>query len=110
MKQYVIDEIRPADHARLKAYLDAHFHVAGFEGLYHLPMDKDLLSDLQRDHDDCAPHYFALELLPDRLSCELLVRTSRRVRCDCIQYANQEQQYWVMREVDLLLEGLDIIT
>ena len=110
MKQYVIDEIRPADHARLKACLDAHFPVPEFENLYHLPLDKALLSDLQKDHDDCEPHYFALELLEDRLCCELLVRTSQRIRCDCIQYANQEQLCWLVGEIDRLFIGLEIIT
>ena len=110
MRQYVVDEIRPADHAKVKVYLDALFQVPGYEGLYHLPLDKYVLSDLQRNHDQCRPHYFALELLPDRLSCEFLVRTNHRVRCDCIQYATPEQQRWLMDVVDALFEDLEIIT
>ena len=109
MKQYVVDEIRPADHDKVKAYLDSHYRVPGIEGLYHLPLDKALLSNLQQGHIDCGPHYFALELLPDRLNCELLVRTNHRIRCDCIQYATREQQSWLIDVIDGLFENLDII-
>lgn len=110
MKQYVIDEIRPADHAKVQAYLDEHFHVPEFEGLYHLPLDQKVLSDLQKNHEDCGPHYFALELLPDRLNCELLVRTDQRVSCDCIQYATRDQQSWLLGVIDALFKDLGIIT
>ena len=110
MKQYVIDEIRPADHAKLKAHLDTHYPVSRFEGLYHLPLDEALLNEQQKDHHQCGPHYFALELLPDRLNCELLVRSSQRIRCDCIQYADNAQQQWLMGVVDAFFDDLNIMT
>ena len=84
MKQYVIDELRPADHIKLRTYLDAKYAVTGFEGLYHLALTDDQLTEEQDAHPDCRPHYFALELLPDRLVCELLVRSRQRIRCPCI--------------------------
>ena len=74
MKQYTIDELRPDDYAKLKAYLDENFAVAGMECLYWIPLDNDVFEDAQRLHEQCRPHYFALELSPDRLTCELLVR------------------------------------
>jgi hypothetical protein len=108
MKQYLIDELRPEDHERLKGYLDDRYAVAGFEGLYWIPIAHDLLDDKQKAHKECHPHYFALELLPDRLACELLVRTSERIRCDCIQYATETQRNWLIQFIDAALEDLAI--
>jgi hypothetical protein len=110
MKQYVIDEIRPADYVKLKAYLDETFGDAGLDGLYWVPLDETLYSVTQQAHDDCAPFYLALELGPDRLCGELLVRTRRRVRCDCIGYADSRQRDWLILTMDVLFEKLDIIT
>ncbi len=110
MKQYVIDEIRPQDHDKLKAHLDDTLGDAGMDGLYWVPVDDDLLSTVQRSHQRCAPFYMALELEPDRLSGELLVRTRSRVRCDCIGYADRRQRDWLIGYVDAIFDRLDIIT
>lgn len=110
MKQYVIDELRPDDYQKLKAYLDTHFAVPGFEGLYWLPLDEQAYSDVQKTHADCQPYYFALELTPERLACELLVRTNKRVRCNCIQYATESQRNWLIRSMDDISHRLEIIT
>lgn len=110
MKQYVIDEIRLADHQKIKDYLDATLGDSGVNGLYWLPMDATLLSDVQRSHTDCAPFVMALELGADRLAGELLVRTRQRVRCDCIRYADQRQRNWLVQTMDAMFDQLGIIT
>lgn len=109
MKQYVIDQLRPEDYDRLKRYLDDRFAVSCFEGLYWVMLSDDLLDERQKAHKECQPHYFALELLPDRLSCELLVRTRERIRCGCIQYATEVQRNWLIQFIDAVLEKLDIM-
>ena len=110
MKQYLIDEIRPADHDKLKDYLDDAFGKVAMDGLYWVPLDSDLLSDAQRSHPACAPFYLALELGGDRLTGELLVRTHQRVRCDCIGYADPRQRDWLIGRMDAIFEKLGIIT
>lgn len=109
MKQYVIDELRPEDYQKLKACLDADYAVDGFEGLYWLPLDEKEYDGFQIRHDECRPYYFALELAPERLACELLVRTNKRVRCDCIRYATEHQRNWLFRTVDAICERNGII-
>ena len=109
MKQYVIDELRPDDHRKLKEHLDANHAAAGFDGLYWMPLDDTMLEAVQKEHSDCQPFYFALELLPDRMVCELLVRTNQRSRCQCIQYASERQRNWLVQAVDALFEKLEII-
>jgi hypothetical protein len=110
MKQYSIDELRPEDFEKIKAYLDENFSVPGMESLYWLPLSPEVYEDAQRRHEQCQPHYFALELLPDRLACELLVRTNQRVRCDCIRYASRKQRDWLIQVIDAMFDRLEIVT
>jgi hypothetical protein len=110
MKQYVVDEIRPGERQTLKSYLDERFGDPAMDGIYWIPVEEDLLSETQRQHRDCRPFYFALELGSDALACELLVRTRERVRCACIAYATEKQRNWLIRVVDAMFEKLDITT
>jgi hypothetical protein len=108
MKQYVIDELRPQDHEVLKKYLDEAFGQDAIGGIYWIPVDSDLLNRVQLQHKDCRPHYLALDLEPDRLACELLVRTKNRMRCDCIQYATEPQRNWLIEFIDTVFDQLGI--
>ena len=110
MKQYVIDEIRPADHSKIKQYLDASYGPVEMGGIYWIPLAAEVLTEIQRAHTDCQPFYFALELEETRLALELLVRTKNRIRCACIGYASRDQQIWIMEAVDAIFEKLDIAT
>jgi hypothetical protein len=110
MKQYVIDEIRLQDYGKIKTYLDDTLGESGIGGLYWLPVDPSILSEVQQAHTDCAPFFMALELGEDRLSGELLIRTRKRVRCDCIRYADERQRDWLIRTVDAIFEKLEIVT
>ena len=110
MKQYAIDELRPDDHKKLKAYLDEYFNSSEIDGIYWLPLEQKDLTEVQAEHTDCQPFYFAIELKPDILSCELLIRTKNRVRCDCISYATSQQISWLVRLVDGMFDKLEIIT
>jgi hypothetical protein len=110
MKQYVIDEIRPREHQKLKHYLDATYGPAEMGGIYWVPLVADVLTDIQLAHTECQPFYFAIELEEKRLALELLVRTKKRIKCACIGYASREQLIWIMEVVDAIFEKLDIAT
>ena len=108
MKQYVIDELRLADHEKIKMYLDEHFGPADLGDIYWIPVDPDLYDETQLSHDECRPFYFTIHLSSTSLIVELLVRTKNRIRCDCIQYATQDQFFWLIRFVDTMIESLEI--
>ncbi len=108
MKQYVIDELRLEDYDALKKYLDDQFGPAEMDGIYWIPLATELLADIQRQHDQCGPHLLALDLDRERIACELLVRTKTRVRCDCIQYASEQQRNWLIDLVDNIFNRLGI--
>jgi hypothetical protein len=101
MKQYRIDELRPEDHEKIKAYLNERFGPCHVAGLYWV---------VQAAHRDCQPFYFAVELKPTALSFELLIRTRNTVRCDCIHYANAEQRERIIRFADAMFETLKILS
>jgi len=108
MKQYVVDEIRAPDHEKIKVYLDREFGPPKMGGIYWIPIAGDMLSDVQHAHKQCQPFFFALDFAPDRLSCELLVRTKNRVRCECIGYATESQRNWIVSIVDAMFEKLGL--
>lgn len=108
MKQYLVDELRVVDYTRLKAYLDGRYAVPSCASLYWVPIELKLYSPIQKAHSECQPFYFALELRPERLACELLVRSQQRIRCQCIQYATENQRNWLIQKVDGILEQLGI--
>jgi hypothetical protein len=110
MKQYVIDELRPEDHGKIKAYLDEHFGPADIGEIYWIPVDPELYDEKQLSHDECRPFYFTIHLSSVSLIAELLVRTKNKIRCGCIQYATQDQFFWLIRFVDAIIERLEIIS
>ena len=109
MKQYRIDELRPQDCESLRAYLDERFGPSQIEGIYWIPLDNDLLDQVQAAHTGCHPLCFAVELRQEAISFELLIRTRNRVRCDCIRYANAEQRQSIIQFADTIFETLKIL-
>ena len=108
MRQYVIDEIKPHEIDRIKEYLDRHFEQSVMGGVYWILIDQDILNDTQKQHTDCQPFYFAVELLTDRLACEFLVRTRNRMRCSCMENADERQRNWFIDFADSIFERLEI--
>ena len=109
MKQYVVDELRPLDYKIIKTYLDAKLDSSGIGGLYKITLDPEILTDLQNDHTQCQPYYFAIDLEPDRMACELLVRSDQKIRCNCIGYATEIQRNWLIQFADMMLNKLKIM-
>ncbi|MEI6262538.1 MAG: hypothetical protein WCR46_21895 [Deltaproteobacteria bacterium] len=106
MKQYVIDQLRPNDYFKIKAYLDMNLRLSGIPDIYWLILPQEMLEGNQAEHADCQPLYFALELSQSALSCELLVRTLSHVRCDCMRYASLAQRNWLIQTIDDICDQL----
>jgi len=108
MKQYVIDGLRPKDYLALKDYLDKYLESSPLGGIYWLELDKEILSSIQKEHENCYPHVFALMLEETHLACEFLVRIKKNIKCDCMDYATREQRDWLIDQTDAILEKLNI--
>jgi hypothetical protein len=68
------------------------------------------MDGVQAAHTECQPFYFAVVLRQSVISFELLIRTRKRVRCDCIQYANKAQRESIIRFADSIFDELKILT
>ena len=110
MKQYVIDEIRPADYEKLKNYFEENYSKSSMDGLYWIPLKQEILSSVQIAHKECQPFHLAIELQADRLNCELLVRSKQNLRCECVQYTTETQRNWIINSVDAIFEKLGLIS
>lgn len=109
MRYYSLDELQPAEMARLKAALAQRGCAGAIEDIYYYPVPEADLTPEQRDHlTDCGPYVLALETGEDWLRLELLVRAKGRLRCGCIAYAAPEVRARAMAWVDALLRELDI--
>ncbi len=110
MKQYVIDELRLGEYEKIKTYLDDSFDPASMDGIYWIPLDQDILTEVQAEHTKCQPFYFAIDIEPNFMACELLVRSKNMIRCGCIAYATEKQRNWIIRVVDSIFDKLEIKT
>ena len=110
MKQYLIDELRPEDHQKVKQYLDETYGPVEMGSIYWVPLAADVLTDIQQQHTDCQPFNAAIDLQEDRLVLELLVRTKKKIRCACIGYAEERQRNWLIDQVDAIFKRLGVIT
>jgi hypothetical protein len=108
MKQYVIDELRYNDYKKVKLYLDENLGDSEIEGIYWLQLEKEMLTNEQTSHTECLPLFFVVDLKPELISCELLVRTKNRIKCSCIDYATEKQRNWLIQYIDDMLKQLEI--
>ena len=110
MKQYVIDELRPGEFQKIKAYLSLNHARSGVENLYWIELEREILTEVQAAHTRCQPFYFAVDVIPERLSCELLVRTKNRMRCGCMDYATVKQRNWLIDMIDAMIAEIGLKT
>jgi hypothetical protein len=110
VKSYLLDEISSADVEKIENYLKNHATTSNLGGLFWQQVPDDLLSQAQTEHRDCRPHVFAVEVGPDSVRFELLVRSLTTMRCPCAGYCTDAQTGYVIRFADTMLEKLGIRT
>jgi hypothetical protein len=108
MKQYVIDELRPKDHEEIKIYMEENYSASDVGGIYWIPLEQDILTKIQKEHTDCQPLYFAVDLEANHIAFEMLIRTQKRMRCSCMGYATEKQRNWLIGLADSIFDQLGI--
>lgn len=108
MKQYVIDQLRESDYHQILEFLNLRADQTGLEGIYWVDLPERLYSAVQKEHTQCQPHYFAVNLDYGQVSFELLIRSRQIIRCNCISYATREQRDYILRFADDMLDQLSI--
>ena len=74
----------------------------------HIPLSSQ--DHIQAEHKECQPFYFALDIEPNVVSCELLVRSRSTIKCNCTNYATESQRNWIIQFADSIFEKLEITT
>jgi len=110
MKQYQIDEIRLDDYSKIKEYIDQSYGPPDLSTVYWIPLPEHLYDAEQAKHSTCHPLYFVIDLEESCLTCEFLIRTRNRIRCDCIRYANEQQVAYLISFIDRIFEVTGVMT
>ncbi len=108
MRQYVIDELRPNEIKRIKDYLDNACETSDIGGLYWIHIPDDILSPVQYEHQECQPHCSAVELGDNLVKFEMLVRSRKKIRCNCVQMATSQQRNFILAFADKMMKDLGI--
>jgi len=108
MKQYVIDQLRELDYEKILEFLKKNADASEFGGIFWVMLPVELYSDIQREHKQCHPFCFAVNLSFKQVDFELLTRSRRIMRCTCISYADGKQRDYIMDYADRMLEELNI--
>lgn len=110
MRQYLIDELRLEDYKKLKDHLETNYkNSAGIPDVFWIEIPDEILSPIQMEHKDCQPFYIAVDLEETLISFELLIRTKKSLRCECISYSNEMQRKWIIEKVDSIFNELNIV-
>ena len=108
MRQFLVDEIPLRQIGVIEDYLKKKTIVSGLEKIFWLEIPEDLLSSIQYEHKGCGPHYLAVELGQDFLKFEFLVRSRKRLRCDCVQYATEAQENYLLNFAHTLIQTIGL--
>jgi hypothetical protein len=108
MKQYVIDQLRESDHKKVFEFLQKNAEASEFGDIFWILLPEELYSDTQMEHQQCKPFCFAVNLSIKQVDFELLVRSRRIMRCNCIRYADKKQRDYLIDYADRMLEDLNI--
>ncbi|MFH7320485.1 hypothetical protein ACHHRT_07715 [Desulfurivibrio sp. D14AmB] len=103
MRQLVIDELSREEWHNLESYLKRNLKPGPLPGLFWLELPPELWGAAQQGHEECAPFYLGVELTEKRLVFELLVRSSGRLHCSCIGYAEPAQRDFLLHFFDKML-------
>jgi hypothetical protein len=108
MKQYVIDQLREIDYRKVHDFLTKTADVTEFGDLFWVKLPAELYSVAQKEHEHCAPFWFAVNLSLSALDFEFLIRSRKTLRCSCINYAVREQRDYIMDYADRMIGNLGI--
>ena len=109
MRTYTIDQLEEDNIAAINSRLLDLELQAGLEGVYWLPVPKDMLTAMQVKHfAHCGPYCLALEVETSSLHLELLVRGMGRISCECLAFASEALRNHMIAYLEGMLQELNI--
>ena len=110
MRSYLIDEISPLDMEKIREYLNQNAIISNLEKIFWVQMPEGLLNDIQFQHRDCQPHFFAVELGSDWIKLEFLVRNLKDFNCVCNSCSTLQQRDFILSFADRMMDEQGIRT
>lgn len=108
MKQYVLDQLRESDCDDIEEFLKKNAEPTVFSEVFRVRLPEELYTDVQKEHSECYPFYFAVNLSHGKVAFELLIRSQQIIRCSCIRYADTKQREYILNYADQMLDELNI--
>ena len=110
MRSLLLDELNPAEVEKIRAHLEEVGVASEVRGLYWINLPPERLTPLQKEHRECGPHKFAVELDDGWLKVEFLIRPAVGLRCPCCGMAEKEQREYILDWADRLAQELGLGT
>lgn len=110
MRSYLIDEISRPQMERIRGFLQRKAVRSRLEDVFWVEFPEGLLEEAQAGHVTCRPHVFAVELGPDWVKFELLVRSLKVAHCPCHSYCTPRQREYVLGLAHEMITDLEIAT
>lgn len=108
MRQYVIDQLREFDYNELLKYFNENADSTVMGGLYWAELPRELYTEVQAEHGDCQPFYFAVNLNFKQIAFEWLIRSRNTVHCNCFGYATPKQRDYIIDFANGVLRRLNL--
>ena len=103
MRYFMIDDLSKEERVVVENFLKRNATPGPIENLFWLQVPDDLLEETQREHRDCGPFFFGIELQDESVAFELLVRSQATLHCQCIAYTSPAQRDYMLAFVDRLI-------
>ncbi len=110
MRSYLIDEIIKSDLEKITDFLKENAVKSNVDQVFWLKIPHDLLNETQFQHSDCQPYAIAVELGPNWMRLEFLVRSLSNMRCTCPDYCTKQQRNYVINFAHKMIQKLGIKT
>jgi hypothetical protein len=108
MRYYLIDEITPKDMELISGFLRENAVASGLDNVFWVNLPEDGLNKTQKDHADCRPYCFALEIGKGLIKAELFIRTLRGFNCACSGFCDEMQRRYIMEFMDGMMKKIGV--
>jgi len=108
LRQLLLDELSADDVDRIRGWLADNAEASRLEGVYWVDLPEDLLSHTQRTED--GPYSFAVEVGPDYVKLEFLVRSRYSLHHPGTGFATVSQRRFILEYSDRMLDELKVRT
>ncbi len=110
MRQLVWDELSAEDANLVRKWLTDHADPSGLEDVFWVGLPETLWSESQQEHPDGQPYCFAVEVGPDHVKFEFLIRSHYSLRHPATGFATDRQRRYILEFTDRLLAEVRIRT